>query len=43
MLDPLKLEYLNKHHIMQKMNTLNDLHGLADRLHTPIKEAYPQR
>ncbi|KAI0727575.1 hypothetical protein C8Q72DRAFT_975439, partial [Fomitopsis betulina] len=40
-LDPLKLEHLNKHHLMQKMKSLNDLHALAERLHTPIKEAFP--
>lgn len=42
-LDPLKLEYLNKHHLMQKMNTLDGVYTLAERLHTPIKEAFPQR
>ena len=42
-LDPLKLEYLNKHHLTQKMKSLDGLYTLAERLHTPIKEAFPQR
>ncbi|KAI0935754.1 hypothetical protein AcV5_004082 [Taiwanofungus camphoratus] len=40
-LDPLKLEYLNKHHLMQSMASDGGLTGLAERVHGLVKEAYP--
>ncbi|KAH9920330.1 glutamyl-tRNA synthetase [Fomitopsis serialis] len=40
-LDPVKLEYLNKHHLMQTITTSEGLTELAERVHTHVKEAYP--
>ncbi|KZT68859.1 glutamyl-tRNA synthetase [Daedalea quercina L-15889] len=40
-LDPLKLEYLNKHHLMQKIASSDGLTELAERIHTHVKDAFP--
>lgn len=40
-LDPAKLEYLNKHHLMQTWSTPQGLHSLAERAHDGIKVAFP--
>lgn len=42
-LDPAKLEYLNKHHLMQTWSTPQGLHYLAERAHDGIKVAFPTR
>jgi glutamyl-tRNA synthetase len=40
-LDPTKLEFLNKHHLMRMWSTKEGLRSLAERVHSPIKEAFP--
>ncbi|KAM5534385.1 hypothetical protein V8D89_011978 [Ganoderma adspersum] len=40
-LDPVKLEYINKHHLMQLMNNPGGLRTLAERAQSLVKEAYP--
>ncbi|KAF4566578.1 Glutamate--tRNA ligase mitochondrial [Pleurotus pulmonarius] len=40
-LDPTKLEYLNKHHLMRVWSTPEGLDSLAHRLHGLVKEAFP--
>jgi len=40
-LDPMKLEYINKHHLMQTMSSDDGLNALAERMHVAIKEAFP--
>ncbi|KZT09062.1 glutamyl-tRNA synthetase [Laetiporus sulphureus 93-53] len=40
-LDPMKLEYLNKHHLMRMMSTPEGLSNLAERVHIRVKEAFP--
>jgi len=42
-LDSAKLEYLNKHHLMQTWSTPEGLHSLAERAHDGIKTAFPTR
>lgn len=42
-LDPVKLEYLNKHHLMRLMTTSDGLRTLAKRTQPYVKEAYPDR
>lgn len=42
-LDPVKLEYLNKHHLMRLMTTSAGLRTLAERTQPYVKEAYPDR
>ncbi|KAI0651383.1 glutamyl-tRNA synthetase [Trametes meyenii] len=41
-LDPAKLEYLNKHHLMRLMSTPDGLRLLAERAYLYTKEAYPE-
>jgi len=40
-LDPMKLEYLNKHHLMRSMSSDDNLTELAERSHPVIKKAFP--
>ncbi|KAI1789160.1 glutamyl-tRNA synthetase [Ganoderma leucocontextum] len=40
-LDPVKLEYINKHHLMQLMSNPGGLRTLAERAQPFIKAAYP--
>lgn len=40
-LDPMKLEYLNKHHLMRTMSTDEGLTELAERVHDTVKAAFP--
>ncbi|TFY60975.1 hypothetical protein EVJ58_g4799 [Rhodofomes roseus] len=40
-LDQVKLEYLNKHHLMQRITNPDDLTKLAESVHTLVKETYP--
>ncbi|OJT08520.1 Glutamate--tRNA ligase [Trametes pubescens] len=40
-LDPVKLEYINKHHLMRLMTTSDGLRTLAERTQPYVKEAYP--
>ncbi|TFY71407.1 hypothetical protein EVG20_g1615 [Dentipellis fragilis] len=40
-LDPIKLEYMNKHHLMRLWNTPEGLQALAERIHEIVKEAFP--
>ncbi|EKM60670.1 uncharacterized protein PHACADRAFT_110265 [Phanerochaete carnosa HHB-10118-sp] len=40
-LDPMKLEYLNKHHLMRTMSADDGLTELAERVHDTVKAAYP--
>ena len=42
-LDPSKLEYLNKHHLMKEMTTDSGLGSMAERAHAGIKVAFPSR
>lgn len=42
-LDPAKLEYINKHHLMQLMSSPGGLRTLADRALPFITAAYPHR
>ena len=42
-LDPMKLEYLNKHHLMRTMATDDGLTDLAERVHDTVKAAFPLR
>ena len=42
-LDLAKLEYLNKHHLMQRWSTPEGLSSLAERAHDGIKTAFPTR
>ncbi|KAG6866144.1 hypothetical protein C0991_008097 [Blastosporella zonata] len=39
-LDPMKLEYLNKHHLMRIWSTPDGLQSLAERAHDTIKAAF---
>ncbi|KAI8983303.1 glutamyl-tRNA synthetase [Trametes punicea] len=41
-LDPAKLEYINKHHLMRLMSKPTGLRTLAERSLPYVKEAYPQ-
>ncbi|TBU26320.1 glutamyl-tRNA synthetase [Dichomitus squalens] len=40
-LDPVKLEFINKHHLMQLMSSPGGLQSLAERAKPYVKEAYP--
>ncbi|KAI0344028.1 glutamyl-tRNA synthetase [Trametopsis cervina] len=40
-LDPMKLEYLNKHHLMRSMLEPNGASELAERIHATVKVAFP--
>ncbi|PCH33184.1 hypothetical protein WOLCODRAFT_129640 [Wolfiporia cocos MD-104 SS10] len=40
-LDPSKLEYLNKHHLARTMSQDGGVHALAERVHDKIKAAFP--
>ncbi|KAF5376960.1 hypothetical protein D9615_007259 [Tricholomella constricta] len=40
-LDPSKLEYLNKHHLIKIWSTPDGLESLAERAHDQIKAAFP--
>ncbi|KAL0950568.1 hypothetical protein HGRIS_007370 [Hohenbuehelia grisea] len=40
-LDPTKLEYLNKHHLMRAWSTDAGLDAIAQRAHVSIKDAFP--
>ncbi|KAG6831645.1 hypothetical protein H0H92_008722 [Tricholoma furcatifolium] len=40
-LDPAKLEYLNKHHLMRLWETPDGLQSLAERVHDEVKAAFP--
>ncbi|KAG5643046.1 hypothetical protein DXG03_001624 [Asterophora parasitica] len=42
-LDPAKLEYLNKHHLMRIWSTPDGLETLAERAHDEIKAKFPTR
>ncbi|PIL30833.1 hypothetical protein GSI_07001 [Ganoderma sinense ZZ0214-1] len=42
-LDPVKLEYINKHHLMQLMSSPVGLRTLAEHAQSFVKEAYPHR
>jgi glutamyl-tRNA synthetase len=42
-LDPMKLHYLNKHHLMRMWSQSQGLEFLARRVHESIKEAFPSR
>ncbi len=42
-LDPTKLEYMNKHHLMQVMSTPEGLRTLAERTLPFVKEHFPDR
>ena len=39
----MKLEYLNKHHLMKTMSTDDGLTSLAERVHDTVKTAFPSR
>ncbi|OSD05744.1 glutamyl-tRNA synthetase [Trametes coccinea BRFM310] len=41
-LDPAKLEYINKHHLMRLMTSPEGLRALAERAQPYVKEAYPE-
>ncbi|KAI0735761.1 glutamyl-tRNA synthetase [Earliella scabrosa] len=41
-LDPVKLEYINKHHLMHLMSNTSGLRTLAERALPFVKEAYPE-
>ncbi|KAH9891169.1 glutamyl-tRNA synthetase [Cubamyces lactineus] len=40
-LDPVKLEYINKHHLMRLMSTPEGLRTLAERAYPYVKDTYP--
>ncbi|KAJ3558730.1 hypothetical protein NM688_g747 [Phlebia brevispora] len=40
-MDPLKLEYLNKHHLMRELETENGLLKMAERAHDTVKTTFP--
>ena len=42
-LDPGKLEYINKQHLMRVSSTPEGLHNLAERVHEGIKTLFPHR
>ncbi|KAJ8090370.1 Glutamate--tRNA ligase mitochondrial [Marasmius tenuissimus] len=42
-LDPAKLEYINKHHLMSQWETPEGLRRLADRIHDLVKSKFPTR
>lgn len=42
-MDPSKLEYLNKNHLMETWSQPHGLNALADRVVGSVKEAFPDR
>lgn len=42
-LDPVKLEYLNNHHLRRMWSTEDGLSKLAESVHERVKEAFPHR
>lgn len=42
-LDPNKLEYLNKHHLMRAIVKDDELTALAERVQDTIKSTFPSR
>ena len=42
-LDPSKLEYLNKNHLMEMWSQPDGLNALASRVVGSVKEAFPDR
>ena len=42
-LDPSKLEYLNKNHLMETWSQPHGLNALANRVIGSVKEAFPDR
>ena len=42
-MDPLKLEHLNKNHLMETWSQPHGLNALANRVIGPVKEAFPDR
>ncbi len=42
-LDPTKLEYINKRHLMQTWSNPEGLQNLAEKVHEEIKERFPTR
>ncbi|TEB29272.1 glutamyl-tRNA synthetase [Coprinellus micaceus] len=41
-LDPMKLEYLNKQHLLRERSTPEGLNAMAERLHDIVKDAFPE-
>ncbi|RXW18600.1 hypothetical protein EST38_g7256 [Candolleomyces aberdarensis] len=41
-LDPMKLEYLNKQHLLQQRSTSDGLTAMAERVHDLVKDAFPE-
>ncbi|KAF6758847.1 glutamyl-tRNA synthetase [Ephemerocybe angulata] len=41
-LDPMKLEYLNKQHLLRERGTPEGLRGVAERVHGYVKESFPE-
>jgi glutamyl-tRNA synthetase len=39
----MKLEYLNKQHLLQYRSTPEGLTAMAERVHDLIKDAFPER
>lgn len=39
----MKLEYLNKHHLMRMWSTPEGLNALAEKTHDKVKAAFPAR
>lgn len=42
-LDPAKLEYINKRHLMNAWSTPEGLEDLAEKVHDEIKDRFPTR
>jgi glutamyl-tRNA synthetase len=42
-LDPAKLEYISKHHLMRAWSTSEGLTSLAEKVHEEVKERFPLR
>lgn len=42
-LDPVKLEFLNKHHLMRAWSSPAGLKALSERVQDLVKEAFPTR
>ena len=42
-LDASKLEYINKHHLMQAASTDTGIQALAEKAYDHIKESFPRR
>ncbi|KAJ3518099.1 hypothetical protein NMY22_g13827 [Coprinellus aureogranulatus] len=41
-LDPMKLEYLNKQHLLRERSTPEGLTAMAQRIHDVVKDAFPE-